>query len=443
MFSAFEKADLDTLQELTAAIKSFNRDSTLKKAETKDRSRSLLSEMARKHSIVSFDRGTLKKVKSFDKTDPLYAYSLFQEACRAFDGQDSSKYMESLDKVSRPRDDSFDYSKSLSSSEGSDDWTIIFKKYKSAKDFLTRETSADVNSQNETTIPLETAPKIWQPQETIFDMSIESPQAQVQTLQPATAIDSDSDAQQTPKLATDTQKTHLQTYNPPSGSHIATQQTQSPTAKPGGYSLQTLSETVKFISAPDNGDLQDGSLIAMATNGSKGDPEQSQFSNSEWNAEQTQLETPIPERSQLQTPMPQQTQLQTPMPEQTQLETLMPEQTQLETLMPEQTQLETLMPEQTQLETSMPTSVSGSEWNSEQTQSQTPKLTKTAGSEWDTEQGGFHTSTPITSVDFNESSSSVLVNGVCGTRLPAEIDASVTATQLDSGFLEGSISNCS
>ncbi|RUS73472.1 hypothetical protein EGW08_018770 [Elysia chlorotica] len=137
LFSAFEKADLDNLQNLSSAIKSFNRDSTLKKAETKDRSQTMLSEMARKHSIVSFDRGSLKKVQSFDRTDPLYTYSLFQEGCRVYDAQDDpNRELDGLEKLTRSRNGSFNHSRSLSSYEGSGEWTIIFKKQNRPSDIL-------------------------------------------------------------------------------------------------------------------------------------------------------------------------------------------------------------------------------------------------------------------------------------------------------------------
>ncbi|GFR93806.1 ankyrin repeat domain-containing protein 27 [Elysia marginata] len=143
LFSAFEKADLDNLQNLTSAIKSFNRDSALKKAETRDRSQTVLSDMARRHSIVSFNKGLLKKVKSLDRTDPLYTYSLFQEGCRVFDAQDNpnhvSRELDSLEKLTRSRDDSLNHVRNFSCYEGSNDWTIIFQKQRTPSGDLETE----------------------------------------------------------------------------------------------------------------------------------------------------------------------------------------------------------------------------------------------------------------------------------------------------------------
>ena len=282
LFSAFEKADLDSLQNLTSAIKSFNRASTLKKAETRDRSQTILSEMVRKHSIVSFDRGSLKKVKSFDRTDPLYTYSLFQEGCRVYDAQDDPNHLprelDSLEKLTQPRDDSFNHSRTLSSYEGSGEWTIIFQKQNSpkadfAKDIIpaTCCEESQEGSSSDSNLQPEEIPKTNindaqpslvnnfgslskltdlqtpQPTTTAF-YDNDPPQAQSQTVQSAITISCDNDTQSA------CSQVLSQTLNDPDSS---IQQTHSEVNKSeetdGSYSdtehtqLQTPKFTANFV----------------------------------------------------------------------------------------------------------------------------------------------------------------------------------------------------
>ncbi|CAL1535486.1 unnamed protein product, partial [Lymnaea stagnalis] len=78
LFAAFEEKDLHTLRSLTESIRTFNPKASLRRTITRDKSLPRLDGIARRYSILSFNRGTLRKVRSVDKADPLHIYSLFQ-----------------------------------------------------------------------------------------------------------------------------------------------------------------------------------------------------------------------------------------------------------------------------------------------------------------------------------------------------------------------------
>ena len=67
LFAAFEEDDLKVLQTLTAAIRNFNKENSLKKAVTRDNSRSFLDSLVHHHSIHSFDQSSLKPVPPPDR----------------------------------------------------------------------------------------------------------------------------------------------------------------------------------------------------------------------------------------------------------------------------------------------------------------------------------------------------------------------------------------
>ncbi|XP_005100788.1 ankyrin repeat domain-containing protein 27 [Aplysia californica] len=104
LFAAFEESDLRTLKALNESVRRFDRTSSLRRAETKDKSSPHLKDIAQAYSIKSFNRGTLRKVQSLDKADPLYIYSLSQS--RSMDSQLSSRILnDSLEKC-ETQDDS-------------------------------------------------------------------------------------------------------------------------------------------------------------------------------------------------------------------------------------------------------------------------------------------------------------------------------------------------
>ena len=76
LFAAFEEEDLKTLKSLTASIRGFKKEGSLKRAITRDNSRLLLDSLAHHHSIESFDQSSLKRVTLRDKSEPMYIYSL-------------------------------------------------------------------------------------------------------------------------------------------------------------------------------------------------------------------------------------------------------------------------------------------------------------------------------------------------------------------------------
>ena len=76
LFAAFEEKDLQTLKLLNESVRMFDPMINLKKTETKDRSSRHLCEITQAYSIKKFDRRTLRKVESFDKSDPIYIYTL-------------------------------------------------------------------------------------------------------------------------------------------------------------------------------------------------------------------------------------------------------------------------------------------------------------------------------------------------------------------------------
>lgn len=76
LFAAFEEDDLKTLQTLTASIRSFKKEGSLKKTITRDHSHSFLDTLQHRHSICSFDSSSLKRIKPKDRSGPMYIYSL-------------------------------------------------------------------------------------------------------------------------------------------------------------------------------------------------------------------------------------------------------------------------------------------------------------------------------------------------------------------------------
>ncbi|KAL8590034.1 hypothetical protein ACOMHN_007059 [Nucella lapillus] len=73
LFAAFEDDDLKTLQTLTVAIRNFSKEHSLKKTITRDNSRPYLQSLTHRHSICSFDSSSLKRIKSQDKSGPMYS----------------------------------------------------------------------------------------------------------------------------------------------------------------------------------------------------------------------------------------------------------------------------------------------------------------------------------------------------------------------------------
>ncbi|BFZ13244.1 hypothetical protein BsWGS_16283 [Bradybaena similaris] len=78
LFAAFEEKDLQKLQSLTSAIRSFDRQAHLKKTKTTDTSTTFLGVLTQNHLIHRFDRGTLRKTKSLCKSEPPHVYSVFK-----------------------------------------------------------------------------------------------------------------------------------------------------------------------------------------------------------------------------------------------------------------------------------------------------------------------------------------------------------------------------
>ncbi|XP_041376515.1 ankyrin repeat domain-containing protein 27-like [Gigantopelta aegis] len=76
LFSAFEDHDLEKLKQLTEAIRTFNRRDSLRRTDTQDSSGPHIGPLAHSLSIKHFDKSKLKHVNSFDKSGPMYMYSL-------------------------------------------------------------------------------------------------------------------------------------------------------------------------------------------------------------------------------------------------------------------------------------------------------------------------------------------------------------------------------
>ncbi|KAK7115490.1 ankyrin repeat domain-containing protein 27-like [Littorina saxatilis] len=76
LFAAFEEDDLKTLQSLTAAIRGFDKQHSLKKAVTRDNTYTFLNKLVHQKSIQSFDQTSLRHISPEDKSRPMYIYSL-------------------------------------------------------------------------------------------------------------------------------------------------------------------------------------------------------------------------------------------------------------------------------------------------------------------------------------------------------------------------------
>ena len=78
LFAALEEKDLSTLKQITTSIKSFDREKSLKRSKTFDRSALTLDLIKIPMSIQHFDRGSLRHVDSLDKSSPLHIYQLLR-----------------------------------------------------------------------------------------------------------------------------------------------------------------------------------------------------------------------------------------------------------------------------------------------------------------------------------------------------------------------------
>ena len=78
LFAALEEKDLSSLQQITASIKSFDKQKSLKRSKTFDKSALTLDLIKIPMSIEHFDHGTLKHVESIDKSTPMHIYTLLR-----------------------------------------------------------------------------------------------------------------------------------------------------------------------------------------------------------------------------------------------------------------------------------------------------------------------------------------------------------------------------
>ena len=78
LFAALEEKDLSTLKQITASIKTFDKEKSLKRSKTFDRSALTLDLIKIPMSIQHFNTGSLKHVDSVDKSSPMHIYSLLR-----------------------------------------------------------------------------------------------------------------------------------------------------------------------------------------------------------------------------------------------------------------------------------------------------------------------------------------------------------------------------
>ena len=78
LFAALEEKDLSSLQQITASIKSFDKQKSLKRSKTFDKSALTLDLIKIPMSIEHFDHGRLKHVESIDKSTPMHIYTLLR-----------------------------------------------------------------------------------------------------------------------------------------------------------------------------------------------------------------------------------------------------------------------------------------------------------------------------------------------------------------------------
>ena len=78
LFAALEEKDLSSLKQITASIKTFDKEKSLKRSKTFDRSALTLDLIKIPMSIQHFDQGTLKHVESVDRSTPMHIYTLLR-----------------------------------------------------------------------------------------------------------------------------------------------------------------------------------------------------------------------------------------------------------------------------------------------------------------------------------------------------------------------------
>ncbi|CAG5132154.1 unnamed protein product, partial [Candidula unifasciata] len=83
LFAAFEDKDLQKLQNLALAIRSFNQEVHLRRTTTKDTSSAFLGVLTQQYLIHKFDRESLRKTKSLCKSEPPSLHAVLKS--RSFD----------------------------------------------------------------------------------------------------------------------------------------------------------------------------------------------------------------------------------------------------------------------------------------------------------------------------------------------------------------------
>ena len=84
LFAALEEKDLSTLQQITTSIKSFDKEKSLKRSKTFDRSALTLDLIKIPMSIQHFDHGSLRHVDSVDKSSPMHIYQMLRSESSYF-----------------------------------------------------------------------------------------------------------------------------------------------------------------------------------------------------------------------------------------------------------------------------------------------------------------------------------------------------------------------
>ena len=84
LFAALEEKDLSTLKQITASIKTFDRQKSLKRSKTFDRSALTLDLIKIPMSIQHFDHGSLRHVNSVDKSSPMHIYQMLRSESSYF-----------------------------------------------------------------------------------------------------------------------------------------------------------------------------------------------------------------------------------------------------------------------------------------------------------------------------------------------------------------------
>ena len=84
LFAALEEKDLSTLKQITTSIKSFDKEKSLKRSKTFDRSALTLDLIKIPMSIQHFDHGSLRHVDSVDKSSPMHIYQMLRSESSYF-----------------------------------------------------------------------------------------------------------------------------------------------------------------------------------------------------------------------------------------------------------------------------------------------------------------------------------------------------------------------